>query len=559
MMVIRGQTARFVVWYDTTLVNGTALADAVLGGCENDLDRMSNLFGGLLPNPASLPFTVNLQAGAGSASHSTCLDTTIYYPAANGSPGGVLTTIDAEVAEVMMATQNLGFNCGYSNGEALSRVLATVLYPERSVFFSVANEWLNSATRTDYVSANDPTDQNFVSIGCGTLFLNYLAHQLNFTWQQILAAAGPTLAQTAANLGVANAFADFSALLQAHFPAGTTTNLPDDNPFPLLTQSDLYIRHNLADDGTSHTGPLSKSPDIIVKNNVMASVLFTTPLSVNSDDESDPYVLDGQENFLYVRMWNRGPDTTNVEAAVYWSPPATLVDPSMWNHISTGVVPDVPGPGMLMQVTAPLGWDQSSIPAPGHYCFIATVGNAEHPAPAPTAFATFDDFVAYIAAHNNIAWRNFNVVAALPFKQGRFKGFIALPFLITGAWDKARAFTLETIAGLPKGSRLALQVARDIGRELAPTKAKIEHLEDRKTDRHQPRRLRIFVASGRPHRLRRVKLPASSRAPSHLLVQIPDDHRDRIHEVAVRQMYAGREVGRITWRISPHVKPLARM
>ena len=39
--------------------------------------------------------------------------------------------------------------------------------------------WLDS-DRPDFVSRTDPSDNNFVSTGCATLFLNYLRHQLGF-------------------------------------------------------------------------------------------------------------------------------------------------------------------------------------------------------------------------------------------------------------------------------------------------------------------------------------------------------------------------------------------
>jgi len=60
---------------------------------------------------------------------------------------------------------------------------------------------------------------------------------------------------------------------------------------------------------------------------------FSTPVSINSDMESDPSVLNGQDNYVYLRVWNRGVNTANVTATVYWSPPASLVTPSMWNLI----------------------------------------------------------------------------------------------------------------------------------------------------------------------------------------------------------------------------------
>ncbi|HSY47972.1 MAG TPA: hypothetical protein VLC46_04095 [Thermoanaerobaculia bacterium] len=551
MMIQAGQTTNFIVSYDDRLAKGAAMANAVLAGCENDLAQMSALFGGILP--ATLPFQIELKHGAGSAGHATCLATTISYPAKDASPQSVLSTVDAEVAEVLMATQNLGFNCSFSNGEALSRVVPTVLYPERTWAFSVGNDWLNSP-RQDYVTVNDPTDQNPISIGCGTLFLNYLAHQLNLGWQAIITAAGNTLGQTAANLGVPTAFADFSALLALHFPAGTPTNLPDDNPFPLLSQPTLYIRHNLADNGTSHTGPESKSPDIIVKNTLFPQDQFATQISIASDNESDRSVLAGQTNYLYVRVWNRGTDATDVTADVYWSPPATLVTPSLWTFITGAILAHVPGPGNIVEVTQPLAWDQSLIPAPGHYCFIATVGNAENPAPSPGTFSTFDDFVNYIAAHNNIAWRNFNVVAnAGKHSKGRFQGFVALPFLIPGAWDRAHAFVLETTADLPKGALMAVEVPSWLGRKLEPAPTEVEEHEDTKADGDDRSRSRISVKPDGPHVVGQIELPAATRAASHMLVSIPAEHLQGTYEVAIRQLYKGREVGRITWRLVPDV------
>jgi hypothetical protein len=60
----------------------------------------------------------------------------------------------------------------------------------------------------------------------------------------------------------------------------------------------LYMRHNLADTGTSHTGSLADSPDIIIKNSPVSNphATYSTPASIASDTESDPDVLTGQAN-----------------------------------------------------------------------------------------------------------------------------------------------------------------------------------------------------------------------------------------------------------------------
>jgi hypothetical protein len=179
------------------------------------------------------------------------------------------------------------------------------------------------------------------------------------------------------------------------------------------------------------------------------------------------------------------------------------------------------------------------------------VGNSVEPAPSPTTFSSFQDYVNYILAHNNITWRNFNVIAVLSQQvKGHFAGFVPLPFLITGAWDEAHTFALETVAQLPEGSRLAVEVPHWIGRGLEPAPTKFEEFEDAHTDPKDRRRIRIPLEPSWSQSLGQIKLPAATAVPSHLLVHIPNEHRRRPYDVAIRQMYQGREVGRVTWRLT---------
>ena len=563
-MIVAGQTANFIVSYDSSLngmggqPDGPGLAQSILNTCEADLASLSALFGGIMPPPASLPFQINLVPGAGGAGHASCAATAITcFISAGSNVVGLPALVVAEVAEVFMAAQAKGWNCGWSNGEALSRVLAYVVHPNAIDLFSVGGDWLNSAnpSRPDWVDNVDQTDQHNVSTGCGTLFLNYLAHQLNFGWPQIIAAAAPntsTLAETAAVLGLQNAFNSFAALLATYFPTNATANLQNDDPFPLGPL--LYLRHNLADDGTSHTGPLASSPDIIVKNNVVANpqATYSTPASINSDTESDANVIAGQANYVYLRVWNHGTDATNVTATAYWSPPATLVTPNLWNLIGSSQFADVP-PGRIVEVSDPgITWPSGNIPAPGHYCFVATVGNALAPAPVPNTFNTFNDYVNYIYANNNITWRNFNVVAMGMHKRSPpFGEFLPLRFLVTGAWDEAHTFAFEILAGLPQGSRLALQLPHRLGRTLRPAPTHIEEHQDADSDPDDRRRMRIALAPDGSHHLGQIELHAKTAAPSHMLVHVPAERHTGPCDVAIRQLYEGREVGRITWRLVP--------
>jgi hypothetical protein len=57
-------------------------------------------------------------------------------------------------------------------------------------------------------------------------------YELNFSWQEIIAAGAGTLGKTYTNLTQrTDGFDQFAALLQARFPAGTPSGLTTDNPF----------------------------------------------------------------------------------------------------------------------------------------------------------------------------------------------------------------------------------------------------------------------------------------------------------------------------------------
>ena len=229
-----GSTAHFRVSYLTSLgQTGAELAAAILENCERDYNLLSPTFGGLTPE--SLPFVVEITSDNTGASHSSCMGTDI---SVGGKSGGnadfIRSLLVAEEDEVFMANFGHGWNCGASNGEGLSRVLADDIYKnvEPADFIS-SSVWLNLDPRPDYVDHTEPTDTDYNSIGCSVLFLNWLRFQLNYSWQQIVAAGTATLAGTYKNLtGKNTAWADFEAVVNAHFPVGQQYNLDTDNPFP---------------------------------------------------------------------------------------------------------------------------------------------------------------------------------------------------------------------------------------------------------------------------------------------------------------------------------------
>ncbi len=238
---LEGSTTHFSVYYDPSLgANGQAIADGVLASCENEYNILSFLFGGLTPGPFNIiiaPLDPSGQ-GQGGAFHYGCGATDLYCDAKTVPSLDIDYTrmlVVAEEVEVFSDAQGIGWDCGASNGEGLSRVLATLLYPAELDGYTSAAAWLDTPDRPDFINVNEPTDTNYVSIGCSVLFLNYLHYQLDFQWQEIVQAGALTLAQTYTKLtGQPDGLTPFKALLQAFYPVGTPSGVTTDNVFPLL-------------------------------------------------------------------------------------------------------------------------------------------------------------------------------------------------------------------------------------------------------------------------------------------------------------------------------------
>jgi hypothetical protein len=229
--VLGGESSRARVYYDPVLgQDGAALAHAVGERIDDDFAAVSAFFAGLAIH--DLPCHVILSSGVGGAYHHGCLGTEIYCDTRAGDPEFSRFLFVAELVEVFSATQARGWDCGATNGEGLSRVLATALFPAQIAGFATAPDWLGSS-RPNWVDQNENTDADPLSNGCAALFLNWLHAELGYAWERIVAAAAPTLAQTYTNLvGRADAWHRFSVEMDTRFPPGATPNLQTDDPFP---------------------------------------------------------------------------------------------------------------------------------------------------------------------------------------------------------------------------------------------------------------------------------------------------------------------------------------
>jgi hypothetical protein len=143
-----------------------------------------------------------------------------------------IATLGLFIAELDEAFQgdpsnpNTGWGCGYSNGEAHSRVAAFLASggPHGSLAEYTTGPAWDQAGRPDFVTTTETTDRNPVSTGCGMIFIDCL-FSLGYGFSQITQAAAPNLAGVYQSLtGKASAWQDFNAALQG-------VQINDDDPF----------------------------------------------------------------------------------------------------------------------------------------------------------------------------------------------------------------------------------------------------------------------------------------------------------------------------------------
>jgi hypothetical protein len=177
----------------------------------------------------------------------------------------------AELVEILMAFTGYGWNAGYSNGEALSGISGALLHPYG--YYPTGqgprvNQWLNGG-RPDFISKTDPTDQNFVSFGCGILFINYLVHQLGFDLKTVIKAGGDTFAETYHRLTgkpANSAFGTFINLINAHADPKGQTFAALDNVFPLYDPPQRTVSLNPGDPVTKIPVPDPKPHSFPIKS-----------------------------------------------------------------------------------------------------------------------------------------------------------------------------------------------------------------------------------------------------------------------------------------------------
>ncbi len=301
-----------------------------------------------------------------------------------------------------------------------------------------------------------------------------------------------------------------------------------------LPNHDLFLRDNLQDHGREPLigGGICASPDIIVFNQELLdpdSILLSS--AAQDSDILGENVEAGQDNFIYLRVQNRGSQVTAGTATIFWSQPSVLPTPASWNLIGQVPIPDVP-PGEMI-VAGPLKWNKADIPGKGHYCFVGLTDSGNDPAPDHTAIQTVNQFYAFIRESNNATWKNFNV-------EDVFKNSVTnMAFHIQG-WPRKHmaADLMVNLTELPADFDVRLRILRRLSE--GATK---EHMAlDEQTTMYQ----KLRVESGNEACLRGMALNPSDDTQATIEVTVPEGAVEGAYRISVSQVVDGKEMGRIT-------------
>ena len=315
--------------------------------------------------------------------------------------------------------------------------------------------------------------------------------------------------------------------------------------------SDLYLRSGFEDEGQVPVrNPIPTSPDIVVTR-----AGEQPPDPFDDAFEGLEELVDGQRYSLFVRMRNRGwQRAERPEVKIYWSPVATLVTPDTWHQIGGAPDPAVAGGaggvGEMPVWSLGIPWPPEpgvSVPAPaaGRYCFTAVLrdGLDDEVVEPPSSWPYFDwrRYRSFLRWQNKVACCNVHRVAA---------GSPAiLDFSVTGTPDRPRTFDFEIVRSLPLGPQgpgapagvtLELKAHAALAAQLrrsrlwaVPAGQPVGATQIRLVPPAQPR---VLVEG--------VRLVAGAEIPCSLHVGAGTRSG---HSLAIRQLYRGREVGRITW------------
>ena len=323
---------------------------------------------------------------------------------------------------------------------------------------------------------------------------------------------------------------------------------------------DVFIRDDVGDDGSIPSLNVAQSPDIIVRSAALSNPDNDVGQNSNVAEQrvpNDPIVLN-QKNYIYVRMRNRGSvQATGVTATVYWAEAGAFIPPTDWNLIGTSAPVDVLAAGAIigqpygpLAVAPAIEWipTQATLPV-SHACFIAVLDHPLDPAPPPirplaAAPVDWQTFLGFVAAQNNVAWRNFHVLDLVPLGSD-FEAEAG--FNINGPPNEAAAFDFEVYRAGDREHTWTILLPETLGDRLPEAVT-------RGYNRDARERI-VLPVPARGLRYAGVEVGKKARYRCGVRVVVPRGLNPASSSIEIVQRYRGRSIGRVTFTVDKRSWP----
>jgi len=309
-----------------------------------------------------------------------------------------------------------------------------------------------------------------------------------------------------------------------------------------LPAHDLFIRDNLQDLGSEPlvNGGISCSPDIIIYNQELLDPEATLgSAAAQQSDTLGSCVEYGQDNFIYLRVQNRGMQPTSGTARLFWANPSILPTPNSWHEITDPANPiAIPAINpQEMKIVGPIVWNNADIPSAGHYCFVGLINSGNDPAPDPATIHTINDYYNFIRQSNNATWKNFDVLDLFA------NSVTNASFAIQG-WPRIKlsADLMIDLSQLPSNIVLNLRILKRLSATASLENAKLIN----NSQTHQ----KFQLSAGKVVYLRGMNLKTSDVSQASIEIKTPEGIADGNYRFAVAELIDGKEMGRITRLLS---------
>ena len=215
---------------------------------------------------------------------------------------------------------------------------------------------------------------------------------------------------------------------------------------------DVYIRDSLSDTGAEpYTAwPLCESPDIILRKAAVPNPQLTfADMTVDPGSNLPEF---GSDNYVYVRVHNKGTTAANIHARIYSAFLNTAAGPDHWQYL--GQIDFYNVPAGASAVSDALMW---TVPVPvpvEHYCLIASIEGPRDPHPDPTGISSGTQYMQFIRDHNNICYRNL-------YKDDLLAGTSLPVNFFVGGFAAQDKFDLRIVKeGLARRGKVNVKLAR---------------------------------------------------------------------------------------------------